>query len=119
MTPGMKHPRWIFREGFRSSSRLPIWKMPSQSSIAKYRPRVTKIPRRTTDLNPELQRGRFSISTDPARMDVAAVHAYLSRSYWAEGIPKETVAKSLECSLCFGLFDESQQIGLARVVTDR
>src|ERR1043165_1652105 len=67
----------------------------------------------------ELQRGRFSISTDPARMDVAAVHAYLTRSYWAEGIPKEIVAKSLECSLCFGLFDDSRQIGLARVVTDR
>jgi GNAT superfamily N-acetyltransferase len=59
------------------------------------------------------------ISTDPAQMDVDAVHAYLTRSYWAEGIPRETVAKSLEHSLCFGLFDGSRQIGFARVVTDR
>jgi GNAT superfamily N-acetyltransferase len=52
-------------------------------------------------------------------MDVDAVHAYLTRSYWAEGIPREVVAKSLERSLCFGLFDGSRQIGFARVVTDR
>jgi GNAT superfamily N-acetyltransferase len=68
-------------------------------------------------VNVELRRGRFSISTD--RIDVDAVHGYLSRSYWAEGIPKEIVAKSIECSLCFSLFDDSRQIGLARVVTDR
>src|SRR5262249_47434152 len=47
----------------------------------------------------------FFISTDPAQMDVDAVHAYLTRSYWAEGIPRELVAKSIEGSLCFGLFD--------------
>jgi GNAT superfamily N-acetyltransferase len=61
----------------------------------------------------------FSISTDPAQMDIDAVHAYLTRSYWAEGISRAVVAKSVEGSLCFGLFDGSRQIGFARVITDR
>src|SRR5262245_36612763 len=59
------------------------------------------------------------ISIDPAQMDVDAVHAYLTRSYWAEGIPRDVVAKSIESSLCFGLFDGPRQIGFARVITDR
>jgi GNAT superfamily N-acetyltransferase len=61
----------------------------------------------------------FVISTDPARLDVGAVHGYLSRSYWATGIAKEVVGKSVEESLCFGLYEASRQIGLARVITDK
>jgi aspartate/glutamate racemase/GNAT superfamily N-acetyltransferase len=68
----------------------------------------------------EVERGDFRISTDPARLDVAAVHAYLARSYWAEAIPPATVARSIQGSLCFGLFDAARrQVGFARVVTDR
>jgi GNAT superfamily N-acetyltransferase len=67
----------------------------------------------------ERKRDNFCISTDPARLDVKAMHAYLSRSYWAEGIPMDVVAKSIESSLCFGLFDGSRQIGLARIITDK
>lgn len=67
----------------------------------------------------ELTREPFSLSTDPRRLDVDAIHAYLSRSFWAEGIPKEIVAKSIANSLCFGLFHERSQIGFARVITDR
>ena len=67
----------------------------------------------------ERRRENFCISTDPARLDIQAMHEYLSRSYWAEGIPRDVVAKSVESSLCFGLFDGSRQIGLARVITDR
>jgi hypothetical protein len=37
----------------------------------------------------ELTRGPFSLSTDPRRLDVDAIHAYLSRSFWAEGIPTQ------------------------------
>lgn len=66
----------------------------------------------------EMIRGRYSISTDPHRLDTEAIHSYLTRSYWAEGIPRDIVAKSLAASLCFGLYDEKRQIGLARVVTD-
>jgi GNAT superfamily N-acetyltransferase len=64
-------------------------------------------------------RGRYEISTKPARVDLDAVHAYLTRSYWAEGIAKETLAKAVAGSLCFSLFDDGAQVGFARVVTDR
>ena len=64
-------------------------------------------------------RGDYTISTDPARMDLDAIHAYLSRSYWAEGVPREIVERSLLGSLAFGLFHGGAQVGLARVVTDR
>jgi len=47
------------------------------------------------------------------------MHAYLSRAYWSEDIPRDVVAKSVEGSICFGLFDGSRQIGLARVITDK
>lgn len=64
----------------------------------------------------------YLISDDPALLDVAAVHAYLARSYWAEGIPREIVARALAHSLCFGIYVIAgltrQQIGLVRVVTD-
>lgn len=46
------------------------------------------------------------------------MHAYLSRAYWSEGIPRHVIAKSVEGSICFGLFDRTRQIGLARVITD-
>ncbi len=67
----------------------------------------------------DYRNGQYWITTDPQKLDVDAVHAYLSRSFWAEGIPKEIVAKAIAHSLCYGLFDGGEQIGLARVVTDR
>jgi ribosomal protein S18 acetylase RimI-like enzyme len=66
----------------------------------------------------EREKGTYRISTDPSRMDLDAIHAYLTFSYWAEGIPKETLRKALESSLCFALLDDSRQIGFARVITD-
>jgi GNAT superfamily N-acetyltransferase len=67
----------------------------------------------------EHHRGGFTVSTDPARLDMDAIHAFLTASYWAEGIPRETVERSLPGSLCFGLYEGGRQIGLARVITDR
>ena len=67
----------------------------------------------------DFRNGPYWITTDNRKLDLDAIHAYLSRSFWAEGIPKATVAKAIENSLCFGLFDGSQQVGFARVVTDR
>jgi GNAT superfamily N-acetyltransferase len=67
----------------------------------------------------EVVRGEYSISTDPRRLDVDAIHAYLTTSYWAEGIRRELVQRALDGSLCFGLYHGSEQVGLARVVTDR
>jgi len=67
----------------------------------------------------EATRDGFAISTDRRRLDIEAIHAYLTRSYWAEGISAPLVAKSVRGSLCFGLYDASaDQIGFARVVTD-
>jgi len=67
----------------------------------------------------EYRKENFVISTDPSRLDVDAIHAFLSRSsYWAKGIPKETVERSIRGSLCFGVYDGNRQIGFARVVTD-
>ncbi len=59
------------------------------------------------------------ISTDPTRIDIDAVHAYLTRAYWCEGISKDLLAKAIAGSLCFALLDGARQIGFARVVTDR
>lgn len=61
------------------------------------------------------------ISTDPALMDIAMIHHFLStESTWAIGIPLATVERSLQHSLCFGGFDDNgKQIAFARVVTDR
>jgi GNAT superfamily N-acetyltransferase len=67
----------------------------------------------------EFTKGQYSIRTDPKQLDLDAIHAFLSRSFWAEGIPKETVAKAIANSLCFGVFDGKAQVGFARVVTDR
>jgi GNAT superfamily N-acetyltransferase len=67
----------------------------------------------------EYTNGRYRITTDPEQLDLDAIHAFLSRSFWAEGIPKETVAKAVRNSLSFGLFDGADQVGFARVVTDR
>ena len=52
-------------------------------------------------------------------MDLDVVHRLLSQSYWARGIPRELVARSLAHSLCFGAFAHGKQIGIARVITDR
>lgn len=66
----------------------------------------------------EQSRDGFLISTDPARLQPDAIYAYLSRSYWAKGRERETVLKSLDRSLCFGLYTDGRQVGLARVVSD-
>ena len=61
----------------------------------------------------------FRISSDLEDMDIEAIHAYISRSYWARGIPVETLKRGIENSLCCGVFTESgKQVGFARMVTD-
>lgn len=66
----------------------------------------------------EVTRGPLLVSTDLARLDVDAVHAWLARSYWAAGIPRDVVARSIEHSLTFGLYEDGRQLGVARVITD-
>jgi GNAT superfamily N-acetyltransferase len=62
----------------------------------------------------------YELSADPARLDIAAIHAYLTRSYWSPGIPRETVERAARHSLCFGIYEVASgaQVGFTRVVTD-
>lgn len=64
-------------------------------------------------------KGDFEISTDPARINVSVVYEFLTNSYWAKGIPAETVRRSIENSICFGVYCRKEQVGFARVITDR
>lgn len=67
----------------------------------------------------ESRRGEFLISTDRSRLDLHVIHGFLTNCYWAKGIPREIVARSIEHSLCFGVYDGSgAQVGFARVVSD-
>ena len=67
----------------------------------------------------EWRRGPFTISTDPARLDLDVVHGFLTTSYWAGGIPREVVRRSIEGAIAFGIFEGGAQVGFARVITDR
>jgi GNAT superfamily N-acetyltransferase len=63
--------------------------------------------------------GPYTVSDDPARLDIRAMHAYLKRSYWSPEIPLETVERAARASLCIGAYDASgAQVGLARFVSD-
>lgn len=59
------------------------------------------------------------ISTDKRDLDVDAIHAFLANeAYWSRGIPRATVMRAIEGSLCFGGFLGNRQVAFARVVTD-
>jgi GNAT superfamily N-acetyltransferase len=79
----------------------------------------------------EHRRGEFLISTDPARLDLDVIHNFLTNCYWARGIPREVVERSIEHALCFGIYDGTTphlakdarhgapvQVGFARVISD-
>lgn len=66
----------------------------------------------------ETQREQFTISTDPARLDLDAIIDMLTRAYWAVGRPRERTEQAIKNSLVFGVYDGNKQIGLARVVSD-
>lgn len=68
----------------------------------------------------EKEKDGYTISTDAAKLNVDIIHHYLSKeSYWALNIPKEIVEKSVVNSLCFGVYYGDEQIGFARLVTDK
>lgn len=60
----------------------------------------------------------FSISTDKSKLEPEMICDFLSSAYWSNQRPREAILKSLEHSLCFGLYFSNKQIGLARVITD-
>ena len=67
----------------------------------------------------EIIEGDWLFSDDKQRLDHTFIHDFLcGRSYWAQGIPIQTVNRSIENSLCFGVYQAGRQVGFARVVTD-
>jgi GNAT superfamily N-acetyltransferase len=63
--------------------------------------------------------GSYTISDDPTRLDLPAIHAYLRQAYWSEDIPYDVIARAVQGSLCIGAYDsEGAQIGLARFISD-
>ena len=62
----------------------------------------------------------YVISTDRERLDLHAIHTFLAeQSYWAHGVTREVVEKSIANSIPFGAYRGDEQVGFARVVTDR
>ena len=66
----------------------------------------------------EWTRGEYVISTDPQRLDADVIQGFLARSYWAQHRSRERMARAIEHSIPFGLYQGRKQIGFARVVTD-
>jgi len=66
----------------------------------------------------EYRKGDYLISTDPSKLNLEMIHDFLTHSYWAEAIPKETVLRSIQFSLPFGVYHKLKQIGFARVISD-
>src|SRR5713226_2035662 len=66
----------------------------------------------------EYRKGKFTVSTDRRRLDLDVIHGYLKDCYWAQGIPRAVLARSIKNSLCFGLYTRGKQVGFARVIGD-
>lgn len=60
----------------------------------------------------------YELTEDPLAIDPVAAHAYLTTSYWAEGIPLETVVRSIQGSFCIAVRKDGAQIGFARIISD-
>ena len=61
----------------------------------------------------------FYISTEKEKLDIDLIHSFLTHSYWAEGISKEVIKRSIDGALCFGVYDREKQVGFARMITDK
>ncbi len=61
----------------------------------------------------------FTYSTDKSKLDPSVIHAFLTESYWSKGCSMDNVLRRIENALCFGVYDKDQQIGFARVITDK
>lgn len=72
-------------------------------------------------MNDEVFRKKgYHISTDPALLDVDFIFHFLNQeSYWAQGISREIIERSIAESLCFGVYHDEKQIGFARIITDK
>jgi len=123
--PDYALPHWAGIIPLRLTAGTPIPDQRLDPSIAmprhvsEYRPPDSRASGRAHDGAVfERQVDEFVISTDAARLDLGVIHGFLATSYWAEGIPRETVARAIANSLCFGIYDGTRQVGFARVVSD-
>lgn len=66
----------------------------------------------------QVRKDNFLISTDPKKLDLKKIHSYLTRTYWSNGIPYKTIERAFKHSLCFGVYDQNELIGVARVISD-
>jgi len=66
----------------------------------------------------ERRRGQLLLSTDRSRLDVDQIHGVLTTTYWASGIPRDVVARAIAGSISFGLYENGQLVGFARVISD-
>lgn len=80
---------------------------------------ITSDAKPARDKANEWTRGDFTISTDASRLDLEIIRAFLDRSYWAKGRPLDVIRRSIENSMSFGIYKGAQQVGFARVITDR
>ena len=66
----------------------------------------------------ERRREALLVSTDRSRLDVDLIHRVLSSTYWASGMPRDVLNRSIEGSIAFGVYEDGRQVGFARVITD-
>ncbi len=70
--------------------------------------------------NFEWDRNGFLISTDKTKLQAEMIQKFLSEeSYWAKSRTMEQTQRAIENSICFGIYKGADQIGFARVVTDK
>lgn len=67
----------------------------------------------------EEKRGEFLNSNDKNLLDIDVIHEFLTNCYWAKGISKEVVKRSIDNSECFGVYHGTKQVGFARVISDK
>ena len=67
----------------------------------------------------DFYKDHYLVSTAKEKLDTGYIHQFLSHSYWAEDIPVALVQKSIDGSMCFGVYDGDKQIGFTRVITDQ
>ena len=59
-----------------------------------------------------------TISKDKALLQFERIYDMLAKSYWAQNRPKEIIQKSIDNSLCYGVYIKNVQVGFARIITD-
>ncbi|WP_274648763.1 GNAT family N-acetyltransferase [Paenibacillus humicola] len=66
----------------------------------------------------EVSYKQYVISDDKTKINVQTVIDFLAESYWANRRPPEQIKKSIQNSLCYGVYDQDKMIGFARIITD-